>query len=94
MNKYSRVLEWVNDNGLSVEFTPRKDGTMYCVLRNLNDVLEVKDGPVLIGLYGDGYTFEEAFEDMVYKYSGKLLISDILRRNGGKGEYQFPIIIE
>ena len=88
------ILKWINENGLSIVFSPRYNASLYCRLRCVYGELWVSDGDFLKGEVGDGTTLQEAFEDMIKNYNGKTLICQYsVEGRAMKTQFQFPLVI-
>ncbi len=88
--------EWFGKNNLAVHINKRKDGDWYADLCSIFSGYEVyvKGDGVLFGACGDGQTPEDAFQNMLRRYSGKTL--RICHWEGEEYkpvDIQFPIIL-
>ena len=91
-----KLWEFLGNNNLYVSINKNSVGTWIATLYNgtTHNTCSLRDCGTLRGLVGEGFSPEEAFDDFVDKYSGKLMYFE----NWDKGEYkpvyiQFPLII-
>ena len=90
------IWAFLGKNNITVEICDRgtdwfKD-RFYCVFyhKYANSSANIKDGCTLLGLYGNGNSPSEAFEDCFRKYSGKVAV---FPSEKNRAEIQFPIIL-
>jgi hypothetical protein len=88
----STIEAFAEKHGLIMEICERDHGWRLAPLFGSFIRVEVKNGSILLGAYGNGFSEGEVIRDYAKLISGKLIVFDALGPN--RKEIQCPIFVE
>jgi hypothetical protein len=86
------LQEFAEKHNMTMEFFERSVGTTLPSLYGHLSHVEVKDGCMLVGAYGNGYTEAQVIRDYAKQLSGKLIVWRAMHPD--RKQIQCPVFIE